>query len=486
MSNTTGTSYQASISSSAFDQLGLEFYVRGQDGSGTDQTQLYFIYKAFTAETASAIPSIVRFGGTQKSYQIISIPFDLGANNNMADIFEPELGEYDKTKWRLVRYQNGKNTDYKAGISKIELGQSYWFNSLKQVSITPPAGTAPKFNQSSSFEMVLSQGWNQIATPYPFNIDWNDVLEANGNLPGIGNYKVFNSGELNFTESNSLKPYEGGFVFTDNAVNLDIPVILKNTAGGRKSSGDLSSNIDDESWLVPLSIIQGDVRNSEGGVGMHPQASLTKDRWDDVTVPRFIQYLETNFYHPEFFWPKFTRDVVPTTEEYEWTLSLESNGQGSIELRWDAAAIAHAQSGLFLYDEEEGRLVDMRMQSSLLIPERSRKDIKIVFTHKGEYIPDRTMLGKAWPNPVFDQVNIPFVLSGGQTSYQVEADVYDLKGVRLKSVGIGEYSAGVHTTLWDGKDASGNEVSNGVYIVKLKVNGRYLPEFCKIVINRNH
>lgn len=150
--------------------------------------------------------------------------------------------------------------------------------------------------------------------------------------------------------------------------------------------------------MLPLTLIQGEIVNNLGGIGMHPEAHVSKDRYDDVTTPRFTQYLETNFYHPEFFWPKFARDIVPATEEYIWTASIESNGEGPVALTWDANALVGAQSNLFLYDEAEGILVDMKVQSSFMISAGSRKDLKIVYTHKGEFIPDRTMLGKPWPN----------------------------------------------------------------------------------------
>ncbi|HQQ83991.1 MAG TPA: hypothetical protein PK059_12375, partial [Cyclobacteriaceae bacterium] len=229
MTNTSGNNYSSQIPASALDELGVEFTIVATDASGnppvTSPTK--YLYRSFTSQTAQALPSIVRFGGTVQSYQIISIPFDLGVNNNISDVFDPVLGGYDKTKWRFVRYQNDKNTDYQEGISKLELGKSYWFNSLSSVTIKPSAGTTPKYNQSSPFQLSLAQGWNQIATPYPFAIDWDDVQVANGSPAGVGKYKIFNSGELGFNESNSLAPYEGGFVFADNATTLNVPVLLR-------------------------------------------------------------------------------------------------------------------------------------------------------------------------------------------------------------------------------------------------------------------
>ncbi|MCK6617497.1 MAG: hypothetical protein L6Q51_07610 [Cyclobacteriaceae bacterium] len=489
MTNTSGNVWRVNLPASALDELGAEFFIRASDATAVppvENSPVRYVYKSFTDQSAPAISSIVRHGGTQKSYQIISIPLAL-AKNGIADIFEPvpELGAYDKTKWRLVRFQNNKNTDYKEGINAIDRGRSYWFNSVDEVTIKTGAGTTPNNNQSAPFTMSLVEGWNQIATPYPFAIDWDDVLAANGN-PAVGNYKIFNSSQLSFDVTNSMKPFEGGFVFADNAVpSLSFPVTLKNTAGRLKQDEEFSRNIDSETWLLPLKLVQADVVNELGGIGMHPQASPSKDRFDDVTLPRFIQYLESNFYHPEFFWPKFSRDVVPTTEEYEWSLTIESNGTGPIELRWNAGAIANAQSALYLVDEEDARVLDMRTESSVAFANTDRKELKLVYTHKGEYTPSRTRLGTPWPNPANREVNIPFILAESNKSYRVEVDVYNLKGVKVATLSMEQLQAGAHVSVWDIRDGAGSEMPNAIYIIKLKVNGRYLPEFSKVIIHRN-
>ena len=60
------------------------------------------------------------FGGTLHDYRIFSIPYIL-EDNLISSIFEPSFGAYDKTKWRLVHYQNYGDAsagyvDYQAGI----------------------------------------------------------------------------------------------------------------------------------------------------------------------------------------------------------------------------------------------------------------------------------------------------------------------------------------------------------------------------------
>src|SRR5205085_7262646 len=183
------------------DEIGSEFYITATNGSEHDESESKFIYRSLATSQSPRISSILSFGGRVDTYQIISIPFKLD-DDLISSIFEPALGEYDKTKWRLVRYQGGKNTDYHGGLTRINLGESYWFNSLSEVEIkVPGSGSAAPYNQSKPFVLKLLQGWNQIATPFPFAIDWDDILAINGNPAGVGPYREFDQSIINFKSS---------------------------------------------------------------------------------------------------------------------------------------------------------------------------------------------------------------------------------------------------------------------------------------------
>jgi hypothetical protein len=470
-----------------FDDIGSEVYITAYQGNlGTESvtSPKRYVYRTFSAETANAIPSIVRFGGTVESYQIISIPYEL-SSSMITDIFEPTLGPYNKHNWRLIRYQDGKNTEYKDGISNIEVGKGYWFNSAKEVSIKPTAGKSPAYTQSNSFSIQLEKGWNQIATPYPFKIDWDDLLAANGNPSGVGAYKIFNPGTLGFENNNSLNPYEGGFVFTDQVVSLSVPIVLRNTAGGRVGGSNLAADLDQEDWFFPLRVVQGDAV-TEGGIGMRADANLSKDRWDDLATPRFVQFLELNFYHPEFFWPRFNKDIVPTGTNHEWPVTIETNGSGRVELRWDASSIANAHAGLFLFDEASARLIDMKRTSSLPIDNTAKKELKIIYAHDGKFTTDRHWVGDSWPNPAKSQVTVPVMVSNTSELNEVAVDVFSPQGARIRSLGGGVYASGAQSFVWDTLDSNGVRVADGLYIIKVKVNGQYLPEIGKLIVNRTH
>jgi photosystem II stability/assembly factor-like uncharacterized protein len=76
---------------------------------------------------------------------------------------------------------------------------------------------------------------------------------------------------------------------------------------------------------------------------------------------------------------------------------------------------------------------------------------------------------KNFPNPVRNYTEISFSLP----SYnKVELAIYNLKGQKVKTLISQNLDKGNHTAIWRGKDESGKEVSSGMYLYKLNVNGK--------------
>ncbi|MCF8386774.1 MAG: T9SS type A sorting domain-containing protein, partial [Bacteroidales bacterium] len=72
---------------------------------------------------------------------------------------------------------------------------------------------------------------------------------------------------------------------------------------------------------------------------------------------------------------------------------------------------------------------------------------------------------KTYPNPFDNKTQITFNLNKQEN---VCINVYSLEGRLIKRLFEGELPAELQGIAWNGKDASGNEVKNGVYIVKVE------------------
>ena len=89
-----------------------------------------------------------------------------------------------------------------------------------------------------------------------------------------------------------------------------------------------------------------------------------------------------------------------------------------------------------------------------------------------EPVDERTavLLGNA-PNPFGASTAIRYVLQSGTTS-NVKLTVHDAAGRIVRTLVDGELAGGVHTTRWDGRDASGARAAGGVYFYRLQTNER--------------
>jgi hypothetical protein len=468
----TSTNYKASIDASMFDEIGMEFYFKVTDAVGdARETTKNYIYAAVPA-AGQKIP-FSKFGGTKESYELFSIPYEL-TKNGIDEIFD-ELGAIDKSKWRLLRYQNGRNVDVGAGLTSIEPGKGYWFNRKENIEVSFTNGTVTKANQVTPFKMSLESGWNQIGNPFPFNVDWDDIVALSPRKAEISKLKVFNPQQFTLTdESNSLRAWSGGFVFNASSqrIELDVPVTLKNTAGGRKAADEpITSNLGVPSWLVPLTIIQDGIVNHEAGFGMHLDASLSRDTYDEMVVPRFLNYLELYTIHNDFFSPWFAKDVIPSAQNHTWDFFFESNLQGNVTIKWDNESLGVNSAKLFLFDPVAGVLVDMKESNQYQFESRSAKLLRIFFAkNENEILPDVETLTSAWPNPFTKETNISFLVKDQQS--KVVISVFDMFGKELNLLANNEYKPGIYTVQWNGKDLNEQEVAIGLYIIQLEVNGR--------------
>jgi hypothetical protein len=463
------------LDESNLDELGMEFYIVAEDGAWKDSTTLRKIYPVFTDATS---PLFIHspFGGEIEDYQMVSIPYDL-QDNLIESIFGKTLGGYDTKKWRLGHYENGVMLEAENGLNKIVRGKAYWFNAriTDTLSIRTGSGEAPKNDSGHPYLLTLQPGWNQIGNPYPFMLKWTSVLQSNPAVGGVGGLKIFSGGA--YDNGDTMPVYSGGFVFADQATTLTIPVTLRIPEGGRlaDSHDEKPLNLIEEAWQLNLQLRQGKRVNRLGGLGMHPNAKPGKDDFDDLNLPRFNDYLEVVFDHPEFFYSSFSRDIVPTAEQHTWKFTIESNRSGETELRWPGDTGDEDGPRLFLLDLSGSVLIDMRAQSSYVftMTEKSR-DFQVFFSTdmNSGLLFDAFELGKAFPNPSSGTTTIPFVVPSGKDSYSVEISICDAMGKLTHTLIFDSVAPGLHHAIWDGTDITGSMAGHGVYVYRLRLDGK--------------
>lgn len=431
------------------------------------------------ASTATAKISInntcvsppVSAGSTAQSYRIVSFP-GKWADSRIETVLSEQIGRwgYRREKWRFLRNVNGKNTNIGDGLTTIDPGMGYWVLTTEPIAFSAPPVTGPAATLSSPFVLRLDKGWTQIGNPFSFDISWSDVLAQNGNPSGVGSLYVF---ESSFRTSDNLKAWGGGFVNSTSAITLNIPVKVKPYSGGRKSIETLRENaIDEESWFVPLKLSQGSLSNELGGVGMHRQAKAERDEFDENSLPAVADYLELNSYHPDYFLPKFMKDVAPLSSQYSWTFRVESSdGDTPISIHWDQSMLEASKAKLMLFDHAKNMLVDMKRAGSWELSSGQHQTITILFAREDTPLQvNNTLIGQPYPNPFDQRLSIPLVVGEGEGL--INLSVYDSQGRLINSRGISFDTPGYHEITWEGRDFSGEQVTSGLYLVKISGNDR--------------
>lgn len=459
----TGASTSTTVNAAWLDEMGMEYYFVLEDDAGRkDSTTTAFLYRSFTNEPISTLSGI-----GEKKYRMFSIPLK-PENSSVDRVLQTLLSTFDgykKDKWRLYHYETDKYVEYQAGLSTIDPGYGYWLITSETVSSIPVSGEVVNSNQTSSHSIPLSQGWNQIGNPYPFNIDWNQIKDANS-AAGLNSLWLFENGQ--YVKKDVLAPWKGAFVFSDNGGTLTFPVVAKTSAPGRKQSHELEPTPDEESWMLPLTLNVGDI-SQESGVGMHPEAKTSKDRFDEITIPRFIDYVEMNTEHKEFFAPYFSVDIVPSSDDFEWNFSAFSNmNRTTATLQWDVEALSQAESRMALLDLTNQTFVDMKSVGSYEFAWKDGTQMKILYSRDKDLHAGVSWLGQAFPNPFRDRITIPFLLANPEE--HAEVLIYDLLGRRVRLIQSSEEKSGVHYAEWDGKTDQGGTAEGGLYLYQLKVS----------------
>lgn len=441
------------------DELGMEGYFIAADNAGNPaRTNSLYWYRAAPAETA--IPFVSEFGGSKLTYELFSIPYKLEKDGITSIFDELADGKYDETKWRLFHYDGASNRENATTV--IEPGLGYWINMKEKTPVKIGSGSVVNANQAEGFKIELRKGWNQIGNPYPFAIDWNTVRDQ---FPGLDALNFYDHG---YTTVEKLEPWTGAFVLASDAMPIRIPVTAR--VNGRTARDEMKPDIDALSWLLPIRFDVGSLSNV-AGVGMHPEANLSKDKFDGATPPRFWNYADLSIYHEDFFARELSTDIVPRLEEFTWNFTVNTNlPKTSGRLSWDYTAIASSRAGLVIIDTEKGSWVDMKTTGTLDFEVSDGRTLKVLYDISGEIHPDISLVGEAWPNPFTDHVTFPILQARAAEDNVIE--ICDFLGRTVRAIQIEHASSAIADLHWDGRDQNGDQVAKGLYFYRLRGAGQ--------------
>jgi Secretion system C-terminal sorting domain len=456
------------------DGVGIKYYfeVTGQN-TEVISSKTGTAYVKYTA--TDAIPNL-SFGGKPENYQIIAIPMNL-ADNKVTTVFS-ELGEYKNTKWRLYDFFGGDNREY-PGFSTIDAGKGYWLIARNSAVIAHGVGNAVAADDATPFTITLVPGWNLIGNPYNFKVSWDDVLAASGAPVGLSqDITLFSNGEL--ADGNVIEAYRGGFVknTTTNPIQIKVPTLRNKTINGGRTSSVKEIDLASNEWILPISVSKDGLINTRGGVGMHPMASGGKDVFDIESVPLLegIDMPELSFAR-QGIKSFFNKDIVPRQENFTWQFESISTGSGPMQLHWPAID-KKGDRQLVLLDVADQRAVDMTQLNTINVSANS-KNFKVIFGDKSYMasVLDKELevIGKPYPNPARDEVNIPFYITEALDNSNVSLKIYDTLGKEVATLADTNFGKGSHVVSWQPNEPP------GMYIVTINV-GLGIEKRVKVIL----
>jgi glucuronoarabinoxylan endo-1,4-beta-xylanase len=105
-------------------------------------------------------------------------------------------------------------------------------------------------------------------------------------------------------------------------------------------------------------------------------------------------------------------------------------------------------------------------------------NVSLTSVEPGTTLPTTFALEQNYPNPFSASTAISYEL---KTQADITVTIYDILGRVVRVTGAGLQTAGTHSILWDGSDASGHKVAPGVYFYSLHSGGE--SQVKKMVLN---
>jgi hypothetical protein len=481
------STYQSIVPSSSISSRGLEYYLSASDGLSTsfDPTN------EWKTSPHSIQVNVIGFGGegltrvapqpsgsTQDGFRMISVPMILDKPDPKA-VLEDDLGPYDPQKWRLF-YFNSSKEDYDEFPNIIDFspGKAFWLI-VKEPNRIIDSGIGKSVSTGRNYQISLKRGWNDIANPFNFPVNWGDIiLNSENSRDIIGPYTYEGFWLIPF-EVQDISPWNGYSVYSEkDDIVLEIPPVQSASAND-KHNKDGSLKFD---WLLKIEAHCQNSSDRSNYIGTYDQASLEWDVQDYLEPPIVGSFV--SLYFPHNNWKKFsghfTTDFRPKNNKGNvWDFEVDSNIKDSeLKLTFQKSNTFPDSTPAFVYDLTSSKKIDLRktdFYSYKNMPNIPRPFKLVMGSYN--YIegvedavdlkPRSFYLAQNYPNPFNILTEIEYQIP--HKSF-VSINIYNSIGQRIVTLESREKDSGYYKVIWNGLDKNGLEVGTGVYLIQMKTD----------------
>jgi hypothetical protein len=393
------------------------------------------------------------------------------------------LSGNQKTDWRVYR-DNGNDADYlveEVSSSFLHTGMGFWM--IKKGSLTIPSFSMvmPSLDSLASYGIPLHNGWNIIANPFDQPVTLQSILDANGLPPTT----VLSGYDGSYTAATFMDPFKGYYYFNGaNASVLKIPYPF----GSANAAPGSAPQMD---WKLQLSFESDINTDRENYIGIAPASSAGADPYDQHKPPLFLDQGFLYFSRPAWdgAHSRYSSDIRPSLGDGQtWEFEVSNPRKITSAIHVSGVDKVPAGTEVVLINLFNSTPVDLRKSADYAYQTVSTKmPFKVLVGTKAyvaaevaKLVPQTFALDQNFPNPFNSSTSMTVRLP---RDARIRLDIFSVLGQYVKTVGEGEFSAGVHTFFWDGTDASGEGVASGVYFYRL-LEGKDVLQTKKMIITK--
>lgn len=363
-------------------------------------------------------------------------------------------------------------------------GAAYWVRTTGDITLSV-ADTAQCIFASQG-ALSLLEGWNQIGNVYAYPVNWfkSIVITATDSFSmeeAIATGVIENAlhwfngaGYAAYTQSDSgaIRPWAGYWVKAK-----EVCTVLVHAAPVFAST-DTAAHVvyraayTAQNWRVRVSAKTATVEDKYNYAGVRPQAVSGDDVYDVSEPPVMSPFVSLSFVQESG--QKAQSYHAQILENDSWDLTVATDLAGApIVLSWDELDQIPGNLNLYLYDLQEGNVINLRQQDTYTFTGSSHARQFRLVCSKGmsvvpQLLPVHASILANNPNPFRDHTMITFnVPVENKALSEVVMAIYDTRGTLVKTLMQGSLAAGTYRYGWDGTAQNGMPVHGGIYICRM-------------------
>jgi hypothetical protein len=405
-------------------------------------------------------------------------------NTAPTSIFD-ELGAVNNTAWRLGHFSAPANAYQEAGgaLTAVTPGQGYWLITAGATASVATGLPVPNADQVFTLENgpASAPGFNQMANPFLYPITVGSLRVSDGVNPSVQltnagntrterNVRIWN-GTGYTTLSNNTDVINGRTAFwVQKLVAGTAQLIVNPVPSTTGSPVPTLAKPTEATWAVAIQPTHG---TAAAEPLMFGAAAVPEGEWNGLNLARAPSPPGRHLaaYVQKTGWGRmsgeYVREFKPAAESMEWDFVVE-NGEAPGQMALGVSAFdLPAGARLWLTDERSGERVEVAPGEALpFAAVEGARRFRLAVTAAGIAAaapPIEQKLRFAYPNPFKGSIGLAFAMAAPG---EIRVEIFDAQGRRIRRLERLADSPGETVVVWDGLDAGGRRVGNGVYLAR--------------------